>query len=284
MEKRVPRGSDNQMRAHNGVINPDKYYERIKRLNIDHYAGEVPYYMHASLREVEKVLLKKLRPGSRLLDLGCGAGRFSVGAAMYGFDVLGVDITPEAIFAAENKAKGLKAKFIVGDMTSLKLENEKFDYVFCPRFSINAIATRQQRKKAVSGMIRVADRSGLVFIESFNKHYLRKGYFLKNTIRDFLIRVRIFVCWVTGREYTGLLPGDITYKTNKVDIAPDGYAHLPTVSELRRLIPEGVHYRLYSIPQIVGAKKFDIFKYFRYSIWIVIGISKEALLLFDNKT
>lgn len=270
------------MKIQDKVIDPDQYYKRIKELNVSHYAGEVPYYTRASLREVEKVLLKKLRSNSKVLDLGCGSGRFSLGAAMHGFNVTGVDITPEAISAAQHEARGTNANFIIGDMTELDFEDETFDYVFCPRFSINAVATLSRRKKAVSEMLRVVNESGLVLIESLNKSYLKNGYLFRNILRDLFIRIRILMSWLVKKEYSGLLPGDITYRSNKVDGAPDGYAHLPTALELKKLIPERSFYKFYSIPQIVRGRKFDLFKYLRYSIWVVIAKSEESLSLFDN--
>jgi ubiquinone/menaquinone biosynthesis C-methylase UbiE len=132
-------------------MNENDYYARIKELNISHYAGEVSYYTQAPLREVEKKLLASIPKGSRILDVGCGSGRFSIGAAQSGHTVTGIDITPAAITAASEKAKNLKlgdVSFLVGDMTEMSFQNNEFDYAFCPRFSINAVATFQKRKKS----------------------------------------------------------------------------------------------------------------------------------------
>jgi len=257
------------------AINQEKYYQRIKKLNIIHYAGEVPYYTKAPFREVERAVVKNLKPNSEVLDLGCGSGRFSIGVAQFGLNVIGVDITPEAVEAAKQKASSLRLgniEFVVGDMTDLPFENNKFDYVFCPRFSINAVATFKKRKKAIEEMVRVVKNDGMVFIESFNKFYLGKGIFflLKNIIRDFGRYIIIFFHWLVGREYRGLLPGDIIYKANKIEGAPDGYAHLPTIFELRKLIPPKTKTKFYSIPQLTKKRTIDLLKFFRYSIWIFL--------------
>ena len=257
-------------------INQEEYYHKIKDLNILHYAGEVSYYEKAPLRMAEKVILNKLKPGAIILDLGCGSGRFSVGAVELGFNVTGVDITPDAIGAASRRSKSLNldnAKFLVGDMTELPFENNVFDYVFCPRFSINAVATFSQQQKAIKEMIRVVKNNGLVFVESFNKLYLGKGIlpFLKNITRDTWRRFLMFLCKLSNKAYRGLLPGDIVYESNKVSGASQGYAHLPTVHELKKLIPTNVKYKFYSIPQIVRNKKRDPYKHFRYSIWMIIN-------------
>jgi ubiquinone/menaquinone biosynthesis C-methylase UbiE len=256
-------------------INQEEYYHKIKNLNILHYTGEVPYYEKAPLRKVEKAILSKLKPNSEILDLGCGAGRFSIGAAEMGFNVTGIDITPDSIKTASRKSEFLNlknVKFLVGDMIELPFEGGVFDYVFCPRFSINAVATFSRREKTIQEMIRVVKNNGTIFIESFNKLYLGKGpiLFLKNMLRDIWRYFSIFFSYLLNEEYKGLLPGDIIYESNKIAGAPQGYAHLPTVCELKKLIPRNTKYRFYSIPQIVENKKMDIYKFFRYSIWIFL--------------
>lgn len=257
------------------MINQKEYYQEIKDLNIKHYAGETLYYTQAPVRNVEHSILLKLNKGANILDLGCGSGRFSIGAAQAGFNVIGVDITPDAINAAQQKAEKLGIKnvqFLVGDMTALSFKDETFDYVFCPRFSINAVATFSQRKKAIEEMARVVKDDGSIFIESFNKLYLGKGiiFLLRNILRDLVRYLCLFYCFLFEKQYKRLLPGDIVYKANKSEDAPKGYAHLPTIFELRKLMPQNVKIKFYSIPQIIQGKKFDILKFFRYSIWIFI--------------
>lgn len=253
----------------------EDYYQKIKRLNIRHYAAEVSYYLRAELRPVEKAILSQLRHRSTLLDLGCGAGRFSIGASQQGFKITGVDITPEAVGAAKKRLTRLKLKnadFQVGDMTNLQFKNSSFDDVLCPRFSINAVATFTRRKKAVKEMLRVVKPGGKVYIESFNRFYLGMGLHvpIRNMTIDILRKLKIQLCSLVGKKYEGLLPGDMIYPANKVKGAPEGYAHIPTIFELKRLIPKGVNYKIYSIPEILTDKKLDLLKWFRYSLWLIL--------------
>lgn len=257
------------------IINEEKYYQKINKLNLEHYTGETSYYSRAPLRMVEKILLEKLPYGSKILDLACGSGRFSVGAALMGLRVTGADITPAAIECAKEKAKKESAEninFLVADMTELPFEDNSFDFVFCPRFSINAVATFNKRKLAIKEMLRVVKPHGKVFIESFNELYSGKGIAMpiKNILIDIGRYLNIFKCHLLGKEYAGWLPGDLVYKANKVDSASIGYTHLPTIVEMLRWLPKGKRWKIFSIPQIVNKKKLDIFKFFRYSIWIVL--------------
>ncbi|HVE71188.1 MAG TPA: methyltransferase domain-containing protein, partial [Thermoanaerobaculia bacterium] len=67
-----------------------------------------------------KILLSVVanRRGGRALDVGCGAGVFSVWLAEQGMDVTGIDLFPEAIAMAEARARehAVKATFVMGDL------------------------------------------------------------------------------------------------------------------------------------------------------------------------
>ncbi len=81
--------------------------------------------------EVDRAL-KMLRPegGERILDLACGSGRHSLELVRRGFEVVGVDISPELIEIAHAEAEreGLEAGFLLADLRELNFEAE-FDIV-----------------------------------------------------------------------------------------------------------------------------------------------------------
>jgi SAM-dependent methyltransferase len=64
-------------------------------------------------------------PGSRVLDAGCGPGR--VGAELHarGHTVVGVDVDPVLVAAAEADHPG--PRWVVGDLSTLDLDEEPFD-------------------------------------------------------------------------------------------------------------------------------------------------------------
>lgn len=53
----------------------------------------------------QECLLKRFRPGARLLDLGCGTGEDAVFLASAGYSVVGIDSSPRMIEAARAKAE-----------------------------------------------------------------------------------------------------------------------------------------------------------------------------------
>lgn len=101
-----------------------------------------------------------LKPGMKVLDVACGTGNLSIPAAKAGAEVTGVDIAPNLIESAIERAEseGVKAKFEVGDAEALPYEDNSFDVVmtmfgamFAPRPDVTA-----------SELIRVTKPGGLI--------------------------------------------------------------------------------------------------------------------------
>jgi SAM-dependent methyltransferase len=63
----------------------------------------------------------RLPPG-RALDLGCGSGTDSVYLAEHGWQVTGIDMVPEALDLARQRARAFRvsARFVEGDVTRLR--------------------------------------------------------------------------------------------------------------------------------------------------------------------
>jgi SAM-dependent methyltransferase len=81
--------------------------------------------------EVERALaMLKPAGGERVLDLACGTGRHSRELRRRGFEVVGVDISPELLEMAEREASeaGLEITFMQADLRELEL-SEEFDLV-----------------------------------------------------------------------------------------------------------------------------------------------------------
>jgi len=75
---------------------------------------------------------KRLMRGRRVLDLGCGDGRFALGVAPIASTVDGLDPDPEAIAAAKKNAgtAGIgNVRFAVGAAQDLPYPDEVFEVV-----------------------------------------------------------------------------------------------------------------------------------------------------------
>lgn len=72
-----------------------------------------------------------LKPGMKVLDVACGTGNLAVPAARLGATVTGVDIAPNLLEQARERAaaEGLDIKFDEGDAEALPYEDASFDAV-----------------------------------------------------------------------------------------------------------------------------------------------------------
>lgn len=103
-------------------------------------------------------------PGTRLLDVGCGAGQLALIAARAGAQVTGCDIATNWIEQARARAavEGLEITFEEGDAESLPYEDAQFDAVtslfgamFAPRPEL--VAAELTRVCRPGGMIAMAN-------------------------------------------------------------------------------------------------------------------------------
>jgi SAM-dependent methyltransferase len=71
------------------------------------------------------------RPGGRALDLGCGTAVVTLALARRGFEVVGVDHSPEMLELGRRKlaAAGLEATLETGDVRALRFDDGEFDCV-----------------------------------------------------------------------------------------------------------------------------------------------------------
>ena len=84
------------------------------------------------LRELAKWGGEQLVRGKRVLDVGCGDGRFALGVAPFAASVDGLDPDPESIAGAKRSARKSRARnvrFRVGAAQSLPFREGAFDVV-----------------------------------------------------------------------------------------------------------------------------------------------------------
>jgi SAM-dependent methyltransferase len=76
------------------------------------------------------LLLAEARPGERVLDLGCGAGRFVAALRDAGADPVGVELAEAALERARRTAPGADLRLVAPD-GSLPLDHGSVDLVWC---------------------------------------------------------------------------------------------------------------------------------------------------------
>jgi len=102
-------------------------------LNMDLYAEWAPTYSpypHNALMEVEQMVVLSLLPpvsGRRVLDVGCGTGRYMRLVAALGAQVMGIDLSPAML----SRARDDGAVVARGDMAALPVKSATCDVVLC---------------------------------------------------------------------------------------------------------------------------------------------------------
>jgi len=118
----------------------------------------------ATMRESGEEVVSKLgvKPGMKVLDLGCGDGTTAIPEARLGAEVLGVDIASNLVAAgnARAKAEGVtNIRFQEGDATGLtNLADESFDLVV----SVFGAMFAPRPGDVAKEMVRVAKKGGRI--------------------------------------------------------------------------------------------------------------------------
>lgn len=118
-----------------------------------------------SLRTVHtsaKYLLSYLKPGLRVLDVGCGPGSItnSIAKIVHPGQVTGLDYSQAAIALAKTTYTSSNLDFIQGDLFVLPFEDNTFDIVFSHQVLVHL--PHDRIKEALTEMKRVCKHGGLV--------------------------------------------------------------------------------------------------------------------------
>ncbi len=157
------------------------------------WAGLAPHYDRLfppgkpQLEFIARVVSGMIHPARRLLDVGCATGGYALALAEAGFDVIGVDLSPEMIRLAQSKAqawetkRGLAAaggrrvpapRFVVADMTDLQglpLDDRvPFEAVICLGNTLAQLLSAAELGAALGEMARVLGEGGRAILQTVN--------------------------------------------------------------------------------------------------------------------
>ncbi|MFB6295123.1 MAG: class I SAM-dependent methyltransferase, partial [Candidatus Nanohaloarchaea archaeon] len=173
---------------------------------------------------------------SRVLDLGCGTGRTTIPLKEEGYEVVGIDITPEMIEHAKDIAseKGLDIDYRVGDATDLGFKDGEFECALFSNQGWTQIPGRENRREALEEVYRVLEPGG-VFI--FTTHVRQwRGYtrfWIKQWIKLHLLKPLGFQA--DEEEF-----GDRFFETSNTDISypKKQYIHIPKVENVIEMVED----------------------------------------------
>jgi SAM-dependent methyltransferase len=127
------------------------------------------------------------RSGSRVLDLCCGIGRLAVPLARQGYDVVGVDLSPDYVKRARRYAASKHAtrrtKFVVGDYRDIDpaISDEKPFRGVLSAFTSIGYYGKDADRRAFEVLAKRTAKGGIFILDTNNRdwilrHFEKKGY------------------------------------------------------------------------------------------------------------
>ena len=149
-------------------------------------------HIHEDSLEPAQFLVENLRllPKGRVLDVAMGNGRNAIYLAKAGFDVEGVDMSPEAVNTAleSSRKAGVTIGAHVADLEgNYQIEKSAYDVIICFNYLQRSLITQIKDGLRVGGMVAyetfTVDQAR--FGKPTNPDYLLKYNELLNLFRDF---------------------------------------------------------------------------------------------------
>jgi len=120
-------------------------------------------------------------PGSAMLDIACGEGRFAKQLAEHGFDVTGIDISHESIEIAKAFETD-NLQFFVQDMR-LPFYINYFDYAFNFFTSFGYFAHDRDHVLAAKSFAAALKKNGILVIDYFNYEQVMANLVPEETVQ-----------------------------------------------------------------------------------------------------
>jgi len=111
----------------------------------------------------------------RLLDAGCGSGKYSVPLRMRGFDVVGIDVSFNALkmLRDSSKTREIDVDILGANISQLPFKTGSFDLVWC--YGVLQHILSKERGCAIGEFKRILRKEGILFLEVFGKDDMRYG-------------------------------------------------------------------------------------------------------------
>lgn len=170
---------------------------------------------------------KYLKLSDRILDIGCGAGRTTIGLYRLGFkSIEGIDVSPAMIEKARafRRKLGLDIPFSIGNACRLAYADESFDGVIFSFNGLMQIPQGENRLKAVKEVQRVLKKGGFFIFTTNQREPKHKFWRQQRKV------------WAQGIQDPRLFEfGDVIIRGSEHSNG-EGYLHFPTRAEVSILI------------------------------------------------
>jgi ubiquinone/menaquinone biosynthesis C-methylase UbiE len=121
-------------------------------------------------------LERYLSEAGLVLDAGGGPGRYTIGLAKKGYEVVLLDLSRKCLATARREIRkasvGDRVKEVVqGSVTDLsRFRDGLFDAVLCLGGPLSHVLDRSERERAAGELVRVAKKNAPLFVSVFNRY------------------------------------------------------------------------------------------------------------------
>ncbi len=154
-------------------VPPSSWWEDVYR-TAD--VSQLPWYTPTLDVDLGVALTMRVKPGSRVLDLGTGPGTQAIALAKRGFEVVATDIAPSAVRKAGHLAarEGVRIDFRVDNILDSRLEDASVDAVVDR--GVFHTMDPGARPRYVHAVRRILRPGGYLFLKAFsNKETRQEG-------------------------------------------------------------------------------------------------------------
>lgn len=147
-----------------------------------------------SLRPFHFKIIKGVKKGDKILDVGCGNALLYDILADKSIDYTGIDVSKRLLEIAKKRVGELKRnqklnslnfKFVKGNVIKLPFGDNKFDWVFALAI-LHHLPSREYREKAVREIYRVLKSGGRVTATVWNlySNYAKEKFKIKEQLKN----------------------------------------------------------------------------------------------------
>lgn len=211
------------------------WWQKLYDLRVSEGGWEYPeQFTQADVRFLRRAL--RLRKPTRILDLGCGTGRHSIGLARLGHRVTGLDFSPQSMRVARKNTPARlrnRVEFVIGDMRHLEYKAE-FEAVIM--FDVSFGLFDQRTNLQILRRARSALRpGGRLLLELFNPKHVRAMVGHKQWQGD--QRLVVQETTYDSRHKTLRFAGrSVDVRSGKVSVHPVQRLRVFTIREIRRML------------------------------------------------
>lgn len=111
-------------------------------------------------------LIAELSPGNRILELAIGTGRVALPLAAHGFDLTGIEGSPQMVEKLRAKPGGAGIPVTIGDMADVEVDGT-FDHVFLVFNTLFNLPTQEAQINCFANTAKRLRAGGTFLVETF---------------------------------------------------------------------------------------------------------------------